>query len=75
MSKTYGEFPGINGTTFKIHFNEGFPYARNNILSCSPGGQFIVTKVYKINWWRKILIRLGFRVKLFKCVRYEEITT
>lgn len=56
--------PGINQTTFTIHFSESM----FNLDEKKPFIQkAIVTKVYKRTLWRKILTFLGFKTKLFEC--------
>jgi hypothetical protein len=57
--------PGIGGKPFYIKFEKDW-VKKGDILNNNYGYQIKVTKVYKYYWWKKILRRLGFKVRWFE---------
>lgn len=56
------KYPGVDRQEFTITMTK-------NELQCDQVNNLTVTKIYKQNLWRKFLLRLGFRVKLFEVKR------
>lgn len=59
--------PGKKGKTFTIQFENTSFIRKGDVLETSHSVTVMVLKVYKNTWWRKLLRRLGFRVKSFQC--------
>lgn len=55
--------PGIKSKPFLIYFSENW-YKKGDILVTGQGIELKVIKVYKLTWWKKILIKLGFRFRI-----------
>lgn len=66
--------PGIKNKTFYILLDGN--YFRKKDIIQSSFIKLIVLKVYKPTWWRKILNKLGFKVKMLglKVKTYNEPT-
>lgn len=71
MSKEQ-KFPG-SGKEFRIKFKSDC-FAENDIITTSMvhSKELVVTKVYRLIWWKKILLWLGFKVKFYE-VKVKEI--
>lgn len=68
--------PGIDGQEFKITFgNNGSPFGKGDVLTADGGIQVVVTKVYRVTWWKKVLAWLGIKRKwmLFTGVKVKQI--
>jgi len=57
-------FSGLNSHSFDLKIDSDW-FKKGDILKYSRR-QLLVTKVYKFNIWRKILLYFGFKVKLLK---------
>lgn len=55
---------GIGGKPFYLKFDSDY-FNKRDIL-VSSGVKCEVVKVYRLTWWRKILRKLGFRVRIFE---------
>ena len=55
-----------------MEFKEDW-FRRNDILETPEEYKLKVIKVYRMWWWKKILLWLGFRVVRFKGVLIEKI--
>jgi len=60
------------GNRFRIEFQENW-FRRKDILETPDGYKLKVIKVYKMWWWKKILLWLGFSVARYKGVLVEKI--
>ena len=60
-----------NKKTFIIHLEENW-FKNNDILDINTF-HLQVIKVYKYNIWRKLLKFLGFKFKMFNCIRVKYI--
>lgn len=57
--------PGRTGKKpFYIQFDRDW-FSKGDVLETDNGAKFEVIKVYRLNWWRKLLRKLGFRVRIF----------
>lgn len=56
--------PGIGGKPFYIKFDGDYFKKRDILVSKSVKCEIV--KVYRLTWWRKILRKLGFRVRIFE---------
>ncbi len=56
--------PGIGGKPFYLKFDSDY-FNKKDILVCY-NVKCEVVKVYRLTWWRKILRKLGFRVRIFE---------
>lgn len=52
----------VKADIFEIEFNHPHNFQVDQILESS-GGKLTVIKVYRLNWWRKLLKRLKFKTK------------
>jgi hypothetical protein len=60
-------YPGTSKKSFYLKFDSVDWIKRKDIITVTnKGGFFKVLKVYKLNWWRKLLLRLGFRIKILQ---------
>lgn len=66
--------PGSNKASFTIVFQEPY-FKKGDILINSRDYQLKVTKVYKYNWYRKLLNFFGIKFKLFNCIKVENLET
>lgn len=57
------DYPGINGKPFYLKFDTLW-FKKGECITTGLGVNMVVVKVYKYNWWRKLLIKLGFKVKV-----------
>lgn len=57
---------------FIIRFNGNY-FNKNDILTLQKGYDVKIIKVYKYNWYRKVLHFFGFKFKLYNCVKVETI--
>ena len=65
--------PRSKAGVFVLKFDQDYEFARKNIL-CSPNGyQVKITKVYKFNWYRRLLYFFGIPFKMFNCVKVKEL--
>lgn len=65
--------PSIGGEEFKVILNPE-EFSKGDILVRQSGARVIVTKVYRYNWWRRVLVYLGYpKVKLFLGVKVKLI--
>jgi len=72
-SKHYYLFDGVIKKPFILKFEENY-FKKSDILFCGePEYKVRITKVYKYNWYRKLLNFFGIPFKLFNCVKVEEI--
>lgn len=62
----------INHKPFYIFLNESW-YKKNDILNLPSGFQVKVVKVYKYNWYRKLLNFFGFKFKWLNCVKVKTL--
>lgn len=62
--------PGIGRSSFKIAIDKDW-FKKGDILENPPGIQIEVTKVYRITWWKKLLMFLGFKVVFFKGIKVK----
>lgn len=63
---TYAEpKPGMNDKPFIITFNESFILKKEMIIE-STSFKFKITKVYKFQWLRLLLCRLGFSIAFYE---------
>jgi hypothetical protein len=62
--------PGSGKGSFIIRFTTPF-FNNGDILSTPDNQQLRITKVYKYNWYRKLLNFFGIKFKLFNCVKVE----
>ena len=58
--------PGIKGKPFYVQFDDTFNN-RDKILTPPEIVEIEVTKVYSYPWWKQILVRMGFKLKMFDC--------
>lgn len=56
--------PGIGSQSFYIKFDTNW-CKKGDILTTSNNTKCRVIKVYKLNWWKRFLLWLGFSVKLY----------
>lgn len=72
MEQELNILPGNGGKPFYIAFSEDW-VKKNHILESSAGKKIKVLKWYKNTWWRRVLRKLGFRVRILqaKVVEYE----
>lgn len=54
--------PGISSKSFYLKFDNDY-WNKGDIITTG-SSKCIVTKVYKRVWWRRLLLWMGFRVKL-----------
>lgn len=64
--------PGLKGNEFTLVFKEQY-FNKGDLLKSFDNVNLKVTKVYKYNWWRKLLNFLGIRFKMFNCIKVEEV--
>lgn len=57
---------GKQGKSFYIKFDDVSWVKRKSILRSEKGVLVEVVKVYHVTWWRKLLLKLGFKVKLLQ---------
>ena len=62
--------PGKDNKPFTIKFSDTTWINKGNIISTGKV-QMKVLKVYKKVWWRRLLLWLGFRVKLMDCIKVK----
>ena len=63
--------PGSKAKPFLLKFEDSF-FQKGNILNSGlPNVQLRIIKVYKFNWYRKLLHFFGFKFKMFNCVKVE----
>lgn len=55
---------GIEGKPFYIKFDGDYFNKRDILVSNSIKCEIV--KVYRLTWWKKILRKLGFRVRMFE---------
>lgn len=48
-------------------------YNKNDILITGDSIKLKVIKTYKLNWWRKLLLKLGFNIKSGNCIKCKII--
>jgi hypothetical protein len=65
----YTKVKGLDGETFKLKMEAEY-FAHGNLYHFGTGQKFKVKKVYKFNWWRRLLFRLGVS---FKSMDLEEV--
>lgn len=64
---------GVGKTTFKIQLDADW-YNKEDILSIGPYYTKVkIIKVYRLTWWKKLLLKLGFSITFFKGVKVENI--
>lgn len=64
-------YPGIKPEPFFIHFSTGY-FKKGDIISSANNSILKVIKVYKYNWWRKLLNFFGIRFKLVNVIKVIE---
>jgi len=64
--------PGLTKNKFTLVFKEQY-FNKGDLLQTSDNVRLKLTKVYKYNWWRKLLNFLGIQFKMFNCVKVEEV--
>lgn len=74
--KEDNKYPGMNQSEFKILLNPE-EFCKGDILNMDKtGNRLQVTKVYKYNWWRKLLVWMGYpRVKIFTGIKAKPINS
>lgn len=54
----------LDGGSFTLKMDSGW-FAKNDIVELPSialcNNKYIVTKIHKFTWWRKLLFRLGFK--------------
>lgn len=64
--------PGKEGKTFVIKFDREH-FKKGDLLTYGASITTLkVIKVYKLTWWRKLLMRMGFRIRLIHAVKVQE---
>lgn len=53
--------PGIEGKSFYLKFDDN-SFKKRDIIRCSGPQEFKIIRIINLNWWRKILIRFGFKI-------------
>ena len=61
------ELPGLTNTPFYIKFESVDWFNKKDVLEYGTDGQKVeVLKIYRNTWWRKLLLWLGFKVRIFE---------
>lgn len=59
--------PGLQDKPFVIKMDRSWLKKGDILAIDTSGSRLIVTKVFKQTWWRKLLLFLGFKVRLLAC--------
>jgi len=64
-------YPGKNNESFVIKLDASY-FDKGEIFENPDGEKYIITKVYKFNWYRKLLLYFGMPFKMFNCVKVKD---
>jgi hypothetical protein len=56
---------------FIVHFDGGCPYPTGTKVNFGGDGEYIVGKVYRNNWFKKLLSYIGVKVKV-DCAEFRK---
>ena len=62
--------PWKRNNTFYIEFSENY-FNKGDIILGAENSKMLVIKTYRINWWKKILLFLWFRIEISKRVKVK----
>ena len=62
------KYPGSKSKPFIIKLEEDW-FKKGDILETSDESKLKIIKIYKFNWWRRLLFWFGFPFKYAQCIK------
>lgn len=67
------KYPGVDGESFIIQLDNYVRPFKNGEVISQGKAEYVITKVYRRTWWRRLLFFFGFKTKWFDCIKVKPI--